>query len=153
MKEHYAFAVCKENGIIYLADHKGTPLTDEFTDEVISICMKYKKTIKKNPALIASIEQKIINFFKPYHEKFGENEHRRRKISDKKKRTVLSIHGAYCLCCGIDENITMDHIVPLSRGGSDKIDNLQPLCGSCNKKKKDKIIDYRKTQTNVDTEK
>jgi len=33
--------------------------------------------------------------------------------------------------------------VPLTRGGSDSFDNIQPLCGSCNRKKFVNIIDYR----------
>lgn len=51
-----------------------------------------------------------------------------------------------CLRCGKqDVTLSVDHIVPLSKGGSNTIDNVQPLCVSCNSRKHTKIIDYRPT--------
>ena len=48
-----------------------------------------------------------------------------------------------CACCGRKVKLEADHIVPLSKGGSNNIDNIQPLCKSCNSSKKDRTIDYR----------
>ena len=44
-----------------------------------------------------------------------------------------------CYFCGKKtsfKNLTMDHLVPLSRGGRSTKDNLVPCCKNCNNKKK-----------------
>lgn len=51
-----------------------------------------------------------------------------------------------CLSCGVTGVVLeADHVVPLTRGGSDDICNIQPLCGSCNRRKLVDIVDYRVT--------
>jgi 5-methylcytosine-specific restriction endonuclease McrA len=45
-----------------------------------------------------------------------------------------------CMGCGsTDRPLTKDHIIPVSRGGCDCLQNLQPLCKPCNSSKCDRI--------------
>lgn len=51
----------------------------------------------------------------------------------KVKRRLLK--DAVCAQCGTTESLTIDHIVPLSKGGTHRIENLQVLCYPCNQAK------------------
>ena len=47
-----------------------------------------------------------------------------------------------CWYCGLQvgfKNLTMDHVIPLSRGGRSTKDNLVPCCKACNNKKKSSL--------------
>jgi len=48
-----------------------------------------------------------------------------------------------CLRCGLVKKLTPDHVVPVSKGGTGFIRNIQPLCGPCNSSKHAKTIDFR----------
>lgn len=75
-------------------------------------------------------------------EKYGLNEHFLWTEWAALKRRA----GYACLRCGAGEDsarLTVDHIVPLHRGGTNLIDNIQPLCGRCNRAKGTSAIDYR----------
>ncbi len=58
-------------------------------------------------------------------------------------KALCARYGHRCLCCGEKKRLTVDHVVPLSQGGANTIDNIQPLCGTCNQRKYTKHIDYR----------
>jgi len=54
-------------------------------------------------------------------------------------------YGNKCLSCGKSEPIvklTEDHILPISKGGNSDIENIQPLCFSCNCKKRTREMNY-----------
>lgn len=73
-------------------------------------------------------------------------QHRKRanggSVTHKEWTELCAYYGNVCLRCGKEET-TMDHIVPLSKGGPHSIENMQPLCGPCNSSKGTKSIDYR----------
>jgi 5-methylcytosine-specific restriction endonuclease McrA len=48
---------------------------------------------------------------------------------------LVEVCGAKCLRCDAVGRLEKDHIIPVYAGGSDAIDNLQPLCPSCNCRK------------------
>lgn len=50
-------------------------------------------------------------------------------------RNLVEAIGGVCVSCRARGFLEKDHIVPVSRGGSDAIDNLQPLCVRCNRSK------------------
>jgi 5-methylcytosine-specific restriction endonuclease McrA len=60
---------------------------------------------------------------------------------------LKALYNWTCPCCWKKEpEITLhqDHIVPLTRKGTDNIENIQPLCKSCNSRKKQKTIKYER---------
>lgn len=55
-----------------------------------------------------------------------------------------------CPACGTRENekmLTVDHIVPTIKGGTNDISNIQPLCATCNFRKQTKVIAYTPWQS------
>lgn len=68
------------------------------------------------------------------------------KFTRKEWVELKSRYGNKCLKCGKSEaevKITPDHVIPLALGGSNSIDNIQPLCWGCNAAKQARIADYR----------
>jgi len=50
---------------------------------------------------------------------------------------VFNTKGRKCSYCGKFAN-TVDHQIPLRRGGTNLLENLEPVCGVCNRKKQSK---------------
>lgn len=56
-------------------------------------------------------------------------------IKDDLRWEVWERDNFTCKHCGTRRNLTVDHILPESKGGTLALDNLQTLCKSCNSKK------------------
>lgn len=59
----------------------------------------------------------------------------RPKIPAALRARVYERDGHVCLHCGTTENLSLDHIIPWSKGGPDTYENFQTLCRSCNARK------------------
>lgn len=54
------------------------------------------------------------------------------QVTSAKRWAIFKRDGYACLRCGGDSDLTIDHIVPRSKGGANAVSNLQTLCRSCN---------------------
>lgn len=61
---------------------------------------------------------------------------------------LRAVVGFECVACHRGERLVgrlePDHIVPVSKGGSNRIENIQPLCKQCNSGKRDREVNYLK---------
>jgi hypothetical protein len=64
----------------------------------------------------------------------------RSAIPDDVKMLVWQRDGGRCAKCGSNVELQYDHIIPVSRGGASTPENLQILCGRCNRAKSNSII-------------
>ena len=78
--------------------------------------------------------------------------HDRKKGKEKKLR-LLKRDGNQCRYCSIVltiETATVDHVIPLSKGGKDSLDNLVLACKPCNNDKADLLLsEWRKRRCRV----
>ena len=65
-----------------------------------------------------------------------------------KKRNGASFDGR-CFCCETDlrfEAFEVGHVIPVADGGNDSVDNLEPVCRSCNRSMgKRNMLEFKKT--------
>ena len=62
----------------------------------------------------------------------------RRKARRTKRQRVWDRSGGMCAYCGMPlsvRDMTMDHVVPKSRGGESRVSNLVASCSRCNRLK------------------
>ncbi len=64
---------------------------------------------------------------------------RREPIPEKVKMYVWRRDGGRCVNCHSNQKLEFDHIIPVSKGGSNTTRNIQLLCENCNRSKNAKI--------------
>ncbi len=112
----------------------------------------YEKKRRENP-------EKYRGYNKTYEGRNkGRNSARRAKRRDAEGSFTESdllrrfeYHGNRCIYCKSTENLTVEHMIPLSRGGTNWPANLAPACRSCNCSKNNKTITEYKEHMNEKT--
>ena len=80
--------------------------------------------------------------------KFIRNKKRNKIIENEIRRSIIKRDGEICQYCGIhiEDSITIDHIIPFSKNGTDDSSNLIICCKKCNSMKRDSDLnDFRET--------
>ena len=78
------------------------------------------------------------NWYKANPGKDSSYKHTRRALINKSGKFVIldkeikRLYSNNCIHCGSKERITMDHLIPVSRGGRHSIGNIVPMCQECN---------------------
>lgn len=88
--------------------------------------------------LIESLRILIEPEFIPFEEKESTEPNKEktdRYIPSSVKLAVWRRDGGKCVECGSKEKIEYDHVIPVSKGGSNTERNIQLLCEKCNRKK------------------
>lgn len=67
-------------------------------------------------------------------------EARRRAIPGEIRAFVWQRDDGRCVQCGSEDDLQFDHVIPVAKGGGNAVDNIQILCGDCNRQKSDSIV-------------
>lgn len=96
--------------------------------------------IRQREVALKAIEKFDIEFARELKRELCSK--RRRQFGSVRESVILALmerDGYKCNKCGTLDNLQVDHIIPLSRGGTDDHDNLQFLCRRCNLSKRDRM--------------
>lgn len=131
---------------MFILCHTGTYAWDSFGPhnapafslrEIADICClplrSAKRTLREleSVGLIRFQEDSISLLGRP----IGFGAYVRVDISADTRARVFERDNHVCKNCGSGSDLTVDHILAVTRGGSDDLDNLQTLCATCNASK------------------
>lgn len=109
-------------------------------------CMQEVRSFAENEYLSASEVgriKKAVGEIESYIVKKTCMKKRRSEFQGRQAQLMLALierDGYVCQITGATESLTIDHIIPLSKGGSDDLSNLRLISHSENSKKSDRLV-------------
>ncbi|MBW1667002.1 MAG: HNH endonuclease [Deltaproteobacteria bacterium] len=123
---NYKFYIYKNS--LYYFDRSDLHTEDE---QRLLVKERYFKELKRFRRLRKEIR---------LYEKLGSKEvESREPIPEEVRFAVWRRDKGRCVKCGTNKDLEFDHIIPVSKGGSNTERNIQLLCQKCNREKSDKI--------------
>ncbi len=118
------------DGMIFLCGNAFFQVKGPYSEEEakLLVCEKLRKIRSEVDYLKFRIDGREIG-----------SQYERLPISEEVKNMVWRRDEGKCVRCGSNRNLEFDHIIPVSKGGSNTARNLQLLCESCNRQKSDSI--------------
>ncbi|MEB3212837.1 MAG: HNH endonuclease [Leptolyngbyaceae bacterium] len=86
----------------------------------------------RSPSIVLQVSEHI-------RLKYG-NPERHWKIPPVNRREVLRRDNHHCQYCGKTRSLTLDHVIPRSKGGTHTWDNVVAACEICNSRKGDRLL-------------
>lgn len=117
-------------------------LKDYYLENVEKMRKKSREYYASNTEIVIS-KMKIYRISNPEYSKINNNKRRALKAKSGGTHTASDIRKLFklqkmkCACCkaNIKNRYHVDHVIPLSKGGSNGKENIQILCAPCNLKK------------------
>lgn len=131
----------KESRKLVLAKHKKTDSWKISNKKWVSSEKRKSNELgyRKSPRAKALAVKRSIKHLKSNQKAYSAKKRRDsiyiRKTQGRLKSWWLNESRNGCKNCGSLNKLSVDHVIPISLGGSDDISNLQCLCFSCNSKK------------------
>jgi hypothetical protein len=132
---------------LYETDHGFTENTYKYPASISVDVLSMITGINKEKTVSSIQELKDTGFLEGSDPHFGILKAKRfyahpsigRQYIQKKVRIAILAIGK-CIWCGRTDNLSIDHIIPVTLGGSNEEDNLQCLCLPCNISKGNRFI-------------